>query len=38
MNDKIEILKQKIREADAIVVGTTFGMPAASGLRFLLSR
>lgn len=34
MNDKIEILKQKIREADAIVVGTASGMSAASGLRF----
>lgn len=34
MNDKIQILKQKINEADAIVVGTASGMSAASGLRF----
>ncbi len=34
MNDKIELLKQKINGAEAIVVGTASGMSAASGLRF----
>ena len=34
MKEKIEILKQKINGADAIVVGTASGMSAASGLRF----
>lgn len=34
VENKIEILKQKIEEADAIVVGGAAGMSAASGFKF----
>lgn len=34
MDDKIKLLRQKINEADAIVVGGAAGMSAASGFKF----
>ena len=34
----LDVLKSKIEEADAIVVGGASGMSAASGFRFLLPR
>ena len=34
MTEKIELLKNKIKEADAIVVGGASGMSAASGFKF----
>ena len=36
-HDKIELLKEKIESAQAIVVGIASGMSAANGERYLLS-